>query len=503
MPIIAISLITVVSAVVGLNVALPEIARATGATQTELTWIIDAYTVVFAALLFFAGALGDRYGRKRLLAIGLVVFGLAAVGGTFVTNPTQLIVVRALMGLGAAAVMPTTLSVITTSFPEEERPRAIGAWVGMAGAGAIIGLLFTATLLEFFAWQSFFWLNVVLATMATIGTLLRIPESIDAQPPTLDLVGGLLSLVGVGGIVFGIIEGPDRGWSDPATVAALAAGLTGLAAFVIWELGRPEPLLDPRLFRQRGFTTGSVAIAATFFCWFGVIFTVIQYLQFVVGYSPLHAVAALLPIPFVLLPTARNAPKLAARIGFRRTVPLGLLLLAAGLFVLSRVTVELSYPTFALGLVLSAAGMGLSGTPSTSAVTASLPPAKQGVASAMNDTAREFGAALGIAVLGSALAQTYRTAMLPAVAGLPDQAAQAILGSVAFTQAPELSRLGARGQQLVTQGHQAFVDGVGAALVIAAIVALSLAVVVFLAAPSGDQVGPGHEADRRELPAGK
>ncbi len=483
MPVIAISLITVVSAVVGLNVALPEIARATGATQTDLTWIIDSYTVVFAALLFFAGALGDRFGRRRLLASGLVIFGLAALGGTFATTPTQLIAVRALMGLGAAAVMPTTLSVITTSFPEEERPRAIGAWVGMAGAGAIIGLLFTATLLSFFSWPSIFWLNVALATIGVIGTLARIPESVDDFPPALDIVGGLLTLVGVGGVVFGIIEGPERGWGDPLTVGALIVGLAALGIFVMWEMRRANPLLDPRLFRERGFSTGSLAIAATFFCWFGLIFAIIQYLQFVVGYSALRAVAALLPIPFLLLPTARHAPKLAARIGMRRTVPVGLLLLAVGLGILSRVGVELNYPLFALGLAIAAAGMGLSGTPSTSAVTSSLPASKQGVASAMNDTARELGAALGIAVLGSALAQTYREAMIPAIAGLPERASQAILGSVAFTQAPELAMLGARGQQLAALGRQAFVDGIAAALTIASAFAAVMAVVVLVSAP--------------------
>ncbi|MEZ5094831.1 MAG: MFS transporter [Nocardioides sp.] len=374
MPVIALSLMTIVSAVIGLNVALPDIARATGATQTELTWIVDAYTVVFAALLFFAGALGDRFGRKPLLVAGLAVFGLAAVGGTFVDTPTGLIVVRAAMGLGAAAVMPTTLSVITTSFPEEERPRAIGAWVGIAGAGAIVGLFLTAILLELFAWQSFFWMNVVLAALAIAGTLALVPDSADEHPPAVDVVGGLLTLVGMGALVFGIIEGPERGWSDPLTVAALVVGVVGLAAFVAWELRRAEPLLDPRLFTRRGFAVGSLSITVTFFCWFGLIFAVLQLLQFVVGYSPLEAAVRLLPMPFVLIPTARLAPRLAARLGFRRLVPVGMVLLAVGLAVISRTQVEFSYPLFVTGLLVGAAGMGLSGTPSTTAVTEALPP---------------------------------------------------------------------------------------------------------------------------------
>ncbi len=490
MPVIAISLITVVSAVVGLNLALPDIARRTGASQAELTWIVDAYTVVFAALLFFAGALGDRFGRKPLLAIGLAVFGLAALVGTTVSEPWQLIAVRAVMGLAASAVMPTTLSVITTSFPERERPAAIGAWVGMAGAGAILGLLVTAVLLQYFEWPAIFWLNVGLAAAALIGTLARVPDSTEANPAPIDLGGGVLALLGFGGLVFGIIEGPVRGWGDPWTVSSLAAGVLGLGAFVWWELGRAHPLLDPRLFRDRRFGSGALALTTTFFVWFGVIFMVVQYLQFVVGYSPLMTAACLLPIPFFLLPTARTAPKVAARLGYRRVVPIGMLLLSAGLVVLSRLQVELTYWVFAVGLGLTAAGMGISGTPSTTALTEALPEAKQGVASASNDTARELGSALGIAVLGSTLNQVYRDGLSGLLGGLPSQAVERILGSVAFTQAPELSLLGPRGAALAQAGRQAFVDGVSRAFLVAAAVAVIAALVVWLTAPRSPQGSP-------------
>ncbi|HSO55798.1 MAG TPA: MFS transporter, partial [Actinomycetes bacterium] len=223
--VVALALMAVVSAVSGLNVALPSLARDTGATQSELTWIVDAYTVVFAGLLLLAGALGDRYGRKGVLAIGLAIFGTAAAFGLATTDPTQLIVVRAFMGVGAAAIMPTTLSVITTSFPEAERPRAIGVWVGVAGGGAVLGLFGTGILLEFFDWNSFFGLNVALAALALAGTLALVPRSADEHPPRLDLVGAALSLVAVAGVVFGIIEGPERGWTDALTASVLAVGL--------------------------------------------------------------------------------------------------------------------------------------------------------------------------------------------------------------------------------------------------------------------------------------
>ena len=316
--VVSLALMTVVSAVSGLNVALPGLARETGATQTQITWIVDAYTVVFAGLLLFAGALGDRFGRRELLVSGLAVFGVAAGLGMLTSDPAQLIALRALMGMGAAAIMPTTLSVITTSFPVEDRPKAIGVWVGVAGGGAVLGLFGSGILLEFFSWSSFFGLNVALAAAALVGTLAVVPRSVDANPPRLDLVGALLSLVAVAGTVFGIIEGPEHGWTDGPTLAALVTGVLALVAFVLWELHVDQPMLDPRLFRNRSFSAGALTVAVQFFATFGLFFVVIQYLQFVVGRSPLEAAVALLPLPLVMIPLARNAPRIARRVGFRR-----------------------------------------------------------------------------------------------------------------------------------------------------------------------------------------
>lgn len=481
--VVALSLMAVISAVSGLNVALPSMARDTGATQTQLTWIVDSYTVVFAGLLLFAGALGDRFGRKLLLAVGLVIFGAAAVIGLFVTEPSQLIVVRMIMGIGAAAIMPTTLSVITTSFPEEERPRAIGVWVGIAGGGAVLGLFVTALLLEWFPWTSFFALNVVFATLGLIGTLAFVPASVDRDPPALDIVGALLSLLAVTAFVFGIIEGPDRGWTDALTLSAIGLGLVAGVMFVLWELRNEQPLLDPRLFRFRGFSAGSLTLLAQFMAAFGFFFVVLQYLQFVTGRSPLEAALALLPLPFVLIPTARTAPLVAERVGFRRLGPIGLLSSAIGFVILSQLQVDSSYPYFVAGLLFFGFGMGAAGTPATTAITASLPMEKQGVASAWNDTARELGSAFGIAVLGSLLNQGYRDGMVEAVSGLPSQIAERVLGSVAFTAAPELAAFGERGQQLAHAGRVAFVDGVGSALLVGAVILIVTAVTVALLAP--------------------
>jgi EmrB/QacA subfamily drug resistance transporter len=473
----------VVSAVSGLNVALPSLARETGASQTDLTWIVDAYTVVFAGLLLFAGALGDRFGRKLLLVIGIVIFGTAAGLAMLVTEPDQLIVLRAAMGVGAAAIMPTTLSIITTSFPEDERPRAIGVWVGIAGGGAVLGLFGAGLLLEFFAWQSFFALNVTLAALALVGVLAFVPSSADEHPPALDWIGAILSLAAVGGTVFGIIEGPERGWDDPLTLAALGIGVAALVAFVAWELRRRQPMLDPRLFGNRALSAGTLTITVQFFAAFGFFFIVLQYLQFITDRSPLEAAVALLPLPFVLLPIARNAPHVAQRIGFRRVAPVGLLVMAAGFGLLSFLEADTPYWFFAIGLVLFAIGMGLAGTPSTTAITSALPPAKQGVASALNDTAREVGSAFGIAILGSVLNQAYRDGMADAVAGLPAQIADRVLASIAFTAAPEVQQAGPAAEPIVAAARNAFVTGVGDAVLVGSIVLLVAAVAVFVLAP--------------------
>jgi EmrB/QacA subfamily drug resistance transporter len=482
--VVALSLMSVVSAVTGLNVALPDMARATGASQTQLTWIVDAYTVVFAGLLFFAGALGDRYGRRLILLVGLVLFGIAAGLGLATSDPAQLIAVRAFMGVGAAAIMPTTLSIITTSFPEDERPRAIGVWVGIAAGGAVLGLFASALLLEWFAWQSFFGLNVALAALGAIGVFAVVPSSVDEDPPALDVVGGLLSLVTVASLVFGIIEAPDRGWTDAVTLAAFALGLVAGAAFVAWELRIPHPLLDPRLFRVRLFSAGSLTIAVQFFASFGFFFIVMQYLQYVTERTALEAAIALLPLPFVLLPAARNAPLLAQRIGFRRVAPVGLLVTATGFYFLSRLTIDTPYWFFVVGVLLFGLGMGLAGTPATTALTSSLPMSKQGVASAMNDTSRELGSAFGIAILGAVLNQSYRDAMASTVAGLPPAIADRVLSSVAFTSSPAVKQFGAAGQALVDKAREAFVGGVSDAVFIGCIVLAVAAALVFLLAGS-------------------
>lgn len=477
--VMSLSLMMVMSAVSGLNVALPGIAQDTGASQTDLQWIVDAYTLVFAGLLLPAGALGDRFGRRLVLLSGLIIFGLAALLATLVTQPSELIMLRAMMGVGAALVMPTTLSVITTSFPAEERGRAVGLWVGIAGGGAVLGLLGSGLLLEWFDWNSFFALNVALAVLATIGTILFVPASRAAHPPRLDPVGATLSLVGLVAIVYGVIEAPGHGWFSATTLLLLGGGVLALIAFVIWELRVAEPMLDPRLFTERAFGTGSLSITIQFFAAFGFFFIIIQYLQFVIGFSPLQAAAVLMPMPLVMVPLARKAPAIAARLGAGRVGATGLTLIAVGLLSFSLMDAQFSYLHFWTGLVFFASGMALAGTPATAAIVGSLPAGKQGVASAVNDTSRELGSALGIAVLGSVLNDRYRSGVEAATANLPAGIAERAEQSIAFVNSGAAGGSG----KLATAAETAFVDGTGAALITAAVVLLAGAVFVFVRAP--------------------
>jgi EmrB/QacA subfamily drug resistance transporter len=480
--VMCIALMMVVAAVASLNVALPGIARDTGATQTQLQWIVDAYSLAFASLLLPAGALGDRFGRKPVLAAGLTVFGLASSLALLVRDPNQLIAIRVAMGVGAACVMPVTLSVITTVFPAEERGRAVGTWVGVAAGGGVLGLLASGLLLQVFSWPAVFALNIVMAMVALAGTIAVVPDTRDEHPPRLDPLGTLLSVAGLASLVYGIIEGPDRGWAAAATIVALGSGVALLSSFVVWELKRREPMLDPRNFLRRGFGAGSLSITIQFFAAFGFLFLAMPYLQLVMGFSPLHAAASMLPMALTVMPLSRVAPHIAARFGVRVTGAAGLLLMAAGLLVLSSLRVDSSYAQFALGLVPFGAGMALAGAPATTAIVASLPRDKQGIASAINDLSRELGGALGIAVLGSFLNDGYRSGVAHLASTLPPSLAGKATASLGAAEAIG-RKLGAQGHVLVAQAQQSFVNGLGTSLTAGAATLVLGALFVAVRAP--------------------
>jgi EmrB/QacA subfamily drug resistance transporter len=475
------ALATVVSAVSSLNVAIPDIARDLHGTQTQLQWIIDAYAVVFAGLLLLAGAIGDAVGRKHVLLVGLVLFSAAAACALLVDSPGGLIAVRAVMGLGAAAIMPSTLSIITSVFPEGERDRAVAIWAGVAGASALLGLLVSGVLLEWFAWNSVFAFSGLLGALALVAAARLAPNSRVAGT-RLDVPGGLLSAAGLATLVYGIIEGPERGWTDPVTLAAFAAALVLLTVFVAVELRREQPLLDPRLFALGGLSAGTVSNAAQFFAAFGFIFVILQYAQFVLGYSPLEAGLAFAPMAMVMMALSPRVPRLLEHVGPGWIGPVGLALMGVGFAVLSTAGTGSTYWLLLAGMLLLGTGMALATTPATTAIVSSLPQAKQGVASAINDVAREVGGALGIAVLGSALTGRYQSGVADATAHLPAQfaghAQDALPAALAIAD-----RLGPRGAGLAQSAQAAFVDGLGLAMVIAAGVVVAAAVFVFLRAP--------------------
>lgn len=482
LPTIALSLMTVVSAVAGLSLALPRIAVEIGASQTELTWIVDSYTVVFAGLLLIAGAIGDRIGRQRILLIGLIIFAIGALFGFFAISSETLIFSRIVMGLGASAIMPSTLSVITTSFPLEKRGKAIGIWVGVAGGGAVLGLFATALLLEWFSWNSFFALNFLLAIISALGTL-RVPDSKEFSGKKLDWIGGLLSILGIGGLVFGIIEGPEKGWSSIQTITSLIIGAISLTLFIFWELKSNNPLLDPKLFKIRGFSSGTLSITIQFFAQFGFIFVGMQYLQFVAGKSPLEAATQLLWMPLVVLPGSRLAGVLSKKVPQKVIGSVGLAIFSYSMFHFAALPVEFDYWYFTIGILLFGAGLSLAATPATVAITSALPNEKQGVASAVNDTAREVGSAIGIAILGASLTNTYKTEISKVTNSLPNEIGDKLEKSIAFIQLKPPVEFEDSWDQLVNAGLHAFNVGIQASLLIAGWVALIGAILIAFIAP--------------------
>ncbi|WP_415938460.1 MFS transporter [Streptomyces sp. 039-1] len=461
---------TVVAAMASLNVALPDLARETHATQTQLSWIIDSYSLVFASLLLPAGALGDRFGRRRALLAGLTLFGAGSAAASLTTDPSTLIALRGVLGVGAALVMPATLSTITSTFPRARRAQAVSVWAAVAGASALVGLFATGALLEGWSWRSVFLLNVALALVALIGTLLFVPESAEPQQPRLDIGGALLAVAGLVALVYSVIEAPTRGWADPVTLGGIGLGLVVLAGFVLFELRRANPLLDPRLFRNQHFAAGSLSIMLQFFVFFGFIFVMMQYLQLVRGDSALMAATSMLPMALTMVPVSRATPRLVARFGFRGPWAAGLVAVAGGMGVLSLLDASSPYWLIATGLVPLGAGMGLAMTPATTSITDALPRSLQNVGSAMNDLARELGGALGIAVLGSLLSAAYRDHM--SLPGLPDHVADAARSSLAAAHAI--------GGPVSDHATTAFVDGMHVALLGAAAAAVLAAVTVAL-----------------------
>lgn len=477
--ILCVSLVVIVMGVSSLNNALPRLAEALDPTASQLQWIVDAYSLVFAGALLTAGALGDRFGRRGALVFGLVVFGLAALAGSQADNPTQLIAARSVMGFGAAFIMPATLSIIVNTFPMHERPRAIALWAAFAGVGSALGPVASGILLQHFWWGSVFFANLPLVVLLIVLAVWLVPTSRDPKGHALDPIGAALSVVALVALVYAVIEGPDKGWTSAPTIAGFAVAAAGGLAFVWWELRTPNPTLDPRLFRLRGFSMGSLAITLVFFSQFGFFFAFTQYMQFVKGYDPLEAAVRQLPLALMIVLVSPRSPKLVARFGVRKVVTAGFLFAALGFFVVATFQASTPYWLIVVGLLPLGTGMACIMPPASQMIVGSVPLAKSGVGSAVNDVTREVGGALGIAVLGSILATGYRNSIASALGDLPQAVRDAASGSIteAARQAHQLADPAQAGALLQSAGS-AFTDAIGVAFVIAGCLSLIAAAVV-------------------------
>jgi MFS transporter, DHA2 family, multidrug resistance protein len=476
--VLCLSLVMIVMAVSSVNVALPTIQSDLGASATMLQWIVDSYALVFAGLLLVAGALGDRFGRKETLLFGLALFGIGSLVSGFAGSAAIVILGRAIQGAGAAFVMPSTLSLLTAVFPPAERPKAIATWVAFAGAGGALGPIVAGALLEEFWWGSTFLFNVPVVAVTAIAVAIYSPRSRDDTVTPLDPRGAVLSLVGLTSLIFGIIEGAERGWSDTLVVGSFVLAAITLYAFVRWERVAPHPMLPVSYFADRRFSVGSAVITTSFFVMFGWFFLLSLYLQFVRGYSPLEAGLATLPLPPMFILLSPRSADIAARWGSGRTIALGFLLVGAGMAVLAPVTPDTPYVVLAVAMVLMGAGMAITAAPATTSIMSAVPLSKAGVASAVNDTTRELGGALGIAIFGTIVSSLYRSRL--DLGGLDLSASTAAeaehsLGE-AVTAARELP--GGSGGELVQRAGDAFTEAFSLTAAISAVIVVVAAALV-------------------------
>jgi len=479
-----------------LNVAIPTIVRELDASNSDIQWIVDAYTLVFAGLLLTMGSLGDRYGRRGALQAGFVVFGIGSLASALASTSDQLIGTRAFMGIGGALIMPATLSIITNLFPADERGKAIGVWAGTAGIGGALGPLTGGFLVEHFYWGSVFLVNIPIVIVGILAGIFLIPTSKDPSTPRLDPFGAALSIVGLCALLYGIIEAPADGWTDPPIVAAFAVGVVLLAVFVWWEMTTDHPMLDVRFFKNPRFSAASGSITLIFFAMFGSIFLLTQYMQFTLGYTALQTGVRMLPFALLMMPTAVLSPRLAERIGTKLTVALGLGISTVALALTATLDASSSYGDLSVCFVLIGLGMGLTMAPATDSVMGSLPLAKAGVGSAVNDTTRQMGGALGVAIVGSVLASVYGSQVgsflhgTPVPAGAQEAAKSGLGGALAVSdQVRSLKIPGASAfaTRLADTANHAFVDAMHAGVLVAAAATLVGLVVALVWLPARAQ----------------
>ncbi|WP_061960720.1 MFS transporter [Demequina flava] len=504
---LCLGLMTAMIANMSLNLALPELAVEFSMTQLELTWVVEAFTLVFAALLFIAAAIADRYGRKRVMLVGLVIFVLSsAYAPLFATTAGELIASRAVMGIGAALVMPTTLSLVNVVFPSKERPKAIAIWAAVAGVGMMIGSVLTGLLLHFFDWHAAFYLGAAFGIVALILTMRIVPESVDEKATPVDWIGGLFVTVALAGIVYTIMEAPSHGW-ETLTIGAAVLGAVSLALFIWWEKRVEHPMLDLTLFKRRRFTLSVISVTLTFFAMIGAFYSMTQIFQLVMDYDELTTALAMIPPMLPMMIVGPMVPKLVEKVGSRWTVIPGLVIIAAGFLLMTTWPVIPSYWDFFFAMTIIILGMALVMTPATNMLMASVPRNRSGMGSAMNDTTRELGASLGIALLGSLIANQYTSSISDVAEQVPGEAGEAVqdslAGAVAVTDA--MTAEGGQAAQMapgiLEAAQTAFMDASQHAMLISAIIAGGTAILMLLTLPRGDKslsAEPGHSLEETE-----
>lgn len=448
----------VIAMMVAVMIALPQLARDISASQAQQTWIVDAYTLVLAALVLPAGALGDRYGRRGMLLVGLVIFAASSAAPVLVDSAGWLIASRAVTGLGAALVLPATLSIITACFPGDARAHAVGIWAAVASLGGLLGLLLAGLMLRHFSWHATFVAPALLAALLFVAAW-PLPPSRDQQSRPLDLPGAVSGVLAVGALVLGVLQSADRGWDSAVVIGTLLAGVVLAGGFVRIELRRRSPLLDVRLFTNRAFATGSLSVTLQFVAVNGAFYGMTQYLQLIQGHSALASALLLWPIALTLLPAALASAWLTQRFGLRRVTCVGLLVVAGGMLLLGRLDPASGYASLAVAVAVLGVGLGVTAPAATHAIVDNVSADKYGVASAVNDATREFGGALGIALAGSLLSIGYTHQITAATTALPPPAQEAAGSSLAAALATADRLGGPAGQHLAHVARVAFTHG--------------------------------------------
>ncbi|MBE8470000.1 MFS transporter [Streptomyces justiciae] len=487
--VLCLSLLIVVMANTSLIVAAPDMTRDLGLSSSDLQWVIDGYTVPYAALMLVLGAIGDKYSRRGALVLGLLIFVGGSVMGGLVDETSLVITARAIMGVGAAVVMPATLSLLVAIFPRAERAKAITAWSATSGLAIAAGPLAAGWLLEDHAWGSTFLMNVPIAVLGVVGALLLVPPSKAEGMGRIDYVGGLLSIVSVGSLVYATIEGPHFGWGAGPITAAVVAGV-GLLAFVAWELKHPNPMLNVRKFAERPFSGSMLAVLFFFFGTFGSIYYSTQFLQFVLGYDALETGIRLLPLAGAVFVGAAVTGKLAPKLGVKIVVGTGMVIGTAGVFLLTQIETGSTYTDFLTPLLLLGFAIGLSLAPATDTIMGSFPEDELGVGGGANDTALELGCALGIAILGSLLATSYKDKLTDLVGGhLPaeamDTAKDSVGGGIAVAEQVAKNPQGGaeQAQTLLGAVHESFAHAIAHTSLIGGIIMAAGTLIVIAVLP--------------------